>query len=63
MTHIYKSLVVLLSFLLIFFMSSGHANLSVAAFMEIFKLGPNIPQQVIALIAIGIIGAIGIRRR
>ena len=64
MTHIYRSLVVLLlSFLLIFFMSSGHVNVSVAAFIEIFKSGPNISQQVIALISVGIIGVIGIRRR
>lgn len=71
MTHFYKSLVVVLfSFVLIFFMSTGQGNASFAAFMNVFnirideiQLGPNIPKQFMTLIAIGVIGFIGIRRR
>ena len=68
MTDFYKSLVVVLSSFLLFFFMSGHMSESVAAFIGIFKiekmqLRPVIPEQVFTLLAIGIIGFIGINRR
>ena len=60
----------LFSFVLIFFMSSGHVNESIAAFMNVFNIkidkirsGPVISHQIIILITVGIVGLIGIRRR
>ena len=71
MTHSYKSLVVvLLSCFIILFMSSGHMNEGVAAFVDVFtiriekiRLIPVIPQQTMNLLAIGIIGLINIRSK
>jgi hypothetical protein len=60
----------LLSFLLMFFASSGHVNESVAAIIEILNvkiekigLGPIVPEQIIVLITVGIVGLLGIRRK